>query len=273
MSAIYCVFGHPVAHSRSPEIHHAFAAQFDMPLRYERRLAPLDGFAGSVADFIAAGGRGANVTVPFKQEALALAEVVAPRARRAGAVNTLSVDDEGRLQGDTTDGVGLVRDLERLGARLEGARIAVLGAGGAVRGVLEPLLEHRPQALFVANRTAERARQLAERFAGFGPIAGGAFDQLEGRFDLVINGTSASLGAELPPLPEGLFANDALAYDMVYAAQPTVFMRWAEQRGARSHDGLGMLVEQAAESFFIWHNLQPDTGAVLAGMRGEASAG
>ncbi|MDI5984746.1 shikimate dehydrogenase [Halomonas sp. M4R5S39] len=272
MTDRYCVFGHPVGHSKSPAIHAAFADQTGEAIDYTAIEAPLDDFAGAWRAFIAAGGRGANVTVPFKEEAFRLCEVLSPRARRAGAVNTLILGSNGqsndlKVYGDTTDGVGLVRDLERHGVTLAGARLLVLGAGGAVRGVLEPLLAAAPASLVVANRTAEKAEALAADFADLGAIRGGGFDAISGPFDVVINGTSASLAGDLPPLPDDLFADGATAYDMMYGAEPTVFLQWAGERGARTADGLGMLVEQAAESFFLWRHQRPDTDPVLEALR------
>ncbi|MDW5376499.1 shikimate dehydrogenase [Halomonas sp. HP20-15] len=269
MSDRYCVFGHPVGHSKSPQIHAAFAEQTGEALSYQAIEAPVDDFAGAWRAFAAAGGRGANVTVPFKEDAWRLADVLSPRAQRAGAVNTLLLDEAGRLHGDTTDGVGLVGDLVAHAAPLKEARILVLGAGGAVRGVLEPLLAAGPAQLVIANRTASKARELAGDFAELGPIEGGGFEMLadEERFDLVINGTSASLAGDLPPLPDALFAADGLAYDMMYGVEPTVFLRWAAERGARTVDGLGMLIEQAAESFYLWRGVRPDTAAVRERLR------
>ncbi|MFY0992916.1 shikimate dehydrogenase [Halomonas sp. C05BenzN] len=267
MTDRYCVFGNPVAHSRSPAIHAAFAEQTGQEIEYTAIEAPLDDFAGAWRRFVAEGGRGANVTVPFKEEAFRLCEVLSQRARRAGAVNTLVLGKNGQSYGDTTDGVGLVRDLERHGVDLAGARVLVLGAGGAVRGVLEPLLAAQPASLLVANRTASKAEALAADFADLGAIRGGGFDAVEGPHDLVINGTSASLAGDLPPLPDDLFAPGATAYDMMYGAEPTVFLRWAAERGARTVDGLGMLVEQAAESFFQWRGKRPDTDPVLEALR------
>jgi len=263
----YAVIGNPIAHSKSPEIHARFAAQTGELLAYERLLAPLDGFAAAVRDFIATGGRGANVTVPFKLEAFELADTLSERARAAGAVNTLSFAD-GRIAGDNTDGVGLVTDIVRnAGVALAGRRILLLGAGGASRGVLLPLLQESPREIVVANRTATRAAELAQRFAAHGTVDGCGFDGIRGKFDVVINGTSASLSAELPPLPAGVFAPGGLAYDMMYGAQPTVFMMFAARQGATTRDGLGMLVEQAAEAFAVWRGVRPDTGPVLAAMR------
>ncbi|MCE8010032.1 shikimate dehydrogenase [Billgrantia desiderata] len=267
MTDRYCVFGNPISHSKSPLIHAAFAAQTGEALEYTAIEAPLNDFAGAWQRFVVQGGRGANVTVPFKEEAFRLCDTLSRRAQRAGAVNTLVLGKNGlgndfKIYGDTTDGVGLVRDLEHHGVALEGARILVLGAGGAVRGVLEPLLATRPARVQVANRTAAKAAALAEDFADLGEIHGGGFDEVSGPFDLVVNGTSASLSGDLPPLPDDLFAAGATAYDMMYGAEPTVFLCWAEARGARGIDGLGMLVEQAAESFFLWRNKRPETGPV-----------
>ena len=272
MTDRYCVFGNPVAHSKSPAIHAAFAEQTGEAIEYTAIAAPLDDFAGAWRRFVAEGGRGANVTVPFKEEAFRLCDTLSQRARRAGAVNTLILGGNGlsqdlKVYGDTTDGVGLVRDLKRHGVTLAGARVLVLGAGGAVRGVLEPLLAERPVGVRVANRTAAKAEVLAGDFSELGEIIGGGFDAVAGQFELVINGTSASLAGDLPPLPGGLFASGATAYDMMYGAEPTVFLRWAAEHGARPVDGLGMLVEQAAESFFQWRGKRPDTAPVLAELR------
>ncbi|MHB0776242.1 shikimate dehydrogenase [Halomonas sp. WWR20] len=268
MSDRYCVLGHPIAHSLSPRIHAAFAEQTGVDMSYTALEAPLDDFTGTWRNFVAEGGKGANVTVPFKEEAFRLADVLSPRARRAGAVNTLMVGKNGETYGDTTDGVGLVRDLEAHAAPLARTRILVMGAGGAVRGVLEPLLAARPAALMIANRTASKAESLAHAFADLGEVTWGGFDAVVGTFDLVINGTSASLSDQLPPLPDDIFADEALAYDMMYGAQPTVFLRWAAARGAQPVDGLGMLVEQAAEAFYLWRHVRPDTRPVREMLRG-----
>ncbi|WP_136248001.1 shikimate dehydrogenase [Halomonas borealis] len=267
MTDRYCVFGHPVGHSKSPAIHSAFAEQTDEALEYTAIEPPLEGFSATWRAFVDAGGRGANVTAPFKEEAYRLCDALTPRAKRAGAVNTLIRQADGLTRGDTTDGAGLVGDLRRRGVRLAGARILVLGAGGAVRGVLEPLLAEAPACLHVANRTAAKAEALAADFADLGEVTGGGFEALEGPYDLVINGTSASLGGELPPLPEGLFVAGASAYDMMYGAEPTVFLRWADERGAATIDGLGMLVGQAAESFMLWRGVRPDVAPVLETLR------
>lgn len=267
MTDRYCVFGNPIAHSKSPAIHAAFAAQTGEDIEYSAIAAPLDDFAGAWRRFTAEGGRGANVTVPFKEEAYRLCDTLSRRAQRAGAVNTLVLGKNGLTYGDTTDGVGLVHDLGHHGVALAGARILVLGAGGAVRGVLEPLLAAQPASLMIANRTAGKAEALAADFGDLGTISGGGFEATAGAYDLVINGTSASLAGDLPPLPDDLFAEGATAYDMMYGAEPTVFLRWAAERGARTVDGLGMLVEQAAESFFQWRGKRPDTAPVREVLR------
>lgn len=264
MTDRYAVFGHPVAHSKSPSIHTAFARQTGEDLSYEAILAPLDGFAEHLAAFVAAGGRGANVTVPFKEAAHALADRLTPRARLAGAVNTLRFDADGIL-GDNTDGAGLVADLVRnLGRTLAGTRILLLGAGGAARGVVAPLLDRSPAEFVIANRSVDRAQALAERF-GRGVRACG-YDTLDTPFDLVVNATAASLAGELPPLPPRVFAPGALAYDLMYG-QETPFMRFARDHGAAAADGLGMLVEQAAEAFFVWRGVRPDTAPVIRSLR------
>ncbi len=269
----YCVFGNPVAHSKSPRIHREFARLTGQALSYTAELAPLDGFEATVLRFFAEGGRGCNVTVPFKEQAWQLAEVRSVRAEKAGAVNTLLYGKDGRLYGDNTDGVGLVRDLSSAALVIRRARVLVLGAGGAVRGVLGPLLAERPASLLIANRTREKAEQLAALFSDEGPVTACSFAELAGQsFDLVINGTSASLQGEMPPLPAGLLAAGSHAYDMMYGAEPTVFLRWAQEEGAQVRDGLGMLVEQAAEAFFLWRQVRPDTREVLAHLRQELSA-
>ncbi|MGB0128388.1 MAG: shikimate dehydrogenase [Rhodocyclaceae bacterium] len=274
MTDSYCVFGNPIAHSKSPAIHAAFARQTGQDLTYEAILVPRDGFATTVKDFAARGGRGANVTVPFKEEAFALATELSPRAAAAGAVNTLSFPS-GAIVGDNTDGAGLVADLRiNLGCDLRGRRILLLGAGGAARGVMGPLLAERPSGLTVANRTASKAEALARAFDGAAlenalAVRGCGFAALAGNeFDLVINATSASLAGEVPDLPLGLFAAGCLAYDMMYGKGPTPFLQLAQRQGAaRLADGLGMLVEQAAEAFFAWRGVRPDTAPVLADLR------
>jgi shikimate dehydrogenase len=268
MTDRYAVFGHPIAHSKSPQIHAAFARQTGQDMTYEALLAPLDGFADSVAAFVAAGGRGANVTVPFKEEAFRLADRLTPRAQRAGAVNTLLFDADG-ISGDNTDGAGLVADLTRnLQCGLTGKRILLLGAGGAARGVIDPLLEQQPAALVIANRTVSRAEQLAGRFDAMKHrgVTACSFDAADTRFDLIINATAASLAGELPPLSPKVFDAGTLAYDMMYG-HDTPFLNFARQHGAATADGLGMLVEQAAEAFYVWRGVRPDTAPVIASLR------
>jgi len=263
MTDRYAVFGHPIAHSKSPQIHAAFARQTGQDMTYEAILAPKDGFAASVAQFIATGGRGANVTVPFKEEAFRLASRLSPRAERAGAVNTLVFGDG--ILGDNTDGAGLVADLTRnLHCTLAGRRILLLGAGGAARGVIEPLLDQQPAALVIANRTVGRAQELADLF-GRGVRACG-LGAPDAPFDLVINATAASLAGELPPLSPRVFTADTLAYDMMYG-RDTPFLAFARSHGAATADGLGMLVEQAAEAFWLWRGVRPDTAPVIAALR------
>jgi shikimate dehydrogenase len=273
----YAVIGNPVAHSKSPRIHTCFAAQTGEPLVYEHLLAPLDGFEASVRAFMAQGGRGLNVTVPFKLEAFRLADTLSPRAAAAGAVNTLRFDAAG-IYGDNTDGVGLVRDLtHNLATPLAGRRILLLGAGGAARGVVLPLLECGPAELVIVNRSAARAAELAEVFAAAAQAAacrlsGGARTLAQGRFDVVINATAGSISDALPDFDASALGSGTLAYDMMYAAQATVFMRHAQHLGARSADGLGMLVEQAAEAFWVWRGVRPDSTAVLAELRADLRA-
>ena len=276
MTDRYAVFGNPVGHSKSPRIHALFAAQTGQDIRYEAILADRHGFAASVDAFVAAGegpARGANVTVPFKEEAFRLASRRTPRAEAAGAVNTLSFD-AGGIVGDNTDGAGLVRDLkENRGCDLNRRRILLLGAGGAARGAILPLLLENPAMLVIANRTEEKAARLALEFArlpgcaiGIKPESAG-FSGLTGQtFDLVINATSAGLGDAVLPLPTSVFAPGCVAYEMVYGRE-TSFMAQARDAGARVSDGLGMLVEQAAEAFFVWRSVRPLTGPVLAALR------
>ena len=266
MTDRYCVIGNPVAHSKSPDIHAAFAAQTGHPVSYDRRLAPLDDFAGTVRQLISEGYKGANVTVPFKLEAAALATSLTPRARAAGAVNTLSFRD-GEVIGDNTDGAGLVADIVRnAGVAVEGRRVLLLGAGGAARGVVLPLLEQQPAELVIANRTRATADALVEQF-GSSLLGACDFGELRGPFDIVINATSASLAGELPPIPPETFCPETLALDMMYGKQPTVFMTFADSHGASVRDGLGMLAEQAAEAFLVWRGVRPETRDVLPQLR------
>lgn len=266
----YAVMGNPIAHSKSPMIHSEFAKQTGQQLQYTAELVAIGNLPQAVLEFYRDGGKGLNITVPFKQDAYALVSELSPRAQRAGAVNTLVLNGEQNYFGDTTDGVGLARDL---GCNhcidMQQRRMLILGAGGAVRGVLEPLLQEQPHSLVIANRTIEKAQQLANDFSDLGDIAARGFQQLAGqRFDIVINGTSASLTGDLPPLPDGILNDGATVYDMMYGAQPTPFMQWGKQQGAGlCLDGLGMLVEQAAESFYIWRKQHPDTAPVIEKIR------
>jgi shikimate dehydrogenase len=268
----YAVMGNPIGHSKSPVIHGLFAAQMGQDISYEAILVELDGFAAAVDRFQAEGGKGLNITVPFKQEAWELVNHRSARADLAGAVNTIIFRDDGSRYADTTDGIGLVRDLTvNHGVQIAESRVLVLGAGGAVRGVLQPLLEEHPARLVVANRTVAKAHELASMFGALGNISGCGFDELAGeQFDLVINGTAASLAGEVPPLPDEVLAHDASCYDMMYSADPTAFQLWARARGAaKCLDGLGMLVEQAAESFTLWRGVRPYGVAVIEKLRQE----
>ena len=266
----YAVFGHPVSHSKSPTIHILFAQQFGFEIDYQAIDVEPGTFAETVLAFRQQGGKGCNVTVPFKQEAWALATERSGRAELAGAVNTLKFEPDARIRGDNTDGIGLLRDITiNLDQPIYSRRVLVIGAGGAVRGILGSLLEQAPKTLVLANRTVSKAQELANIFSTIGPVVPCGLNDLTGKqFDIVINGTAASLGGDLPPLPDGLFAEDALAYDLMYSDHPTIFMQWASAQGAtRVADGLGMLVEQAAESFDIWFGLQPRTAPVIASLR------
>jgi len=268
MTDRYVVAGNPVAHSRSPLIHARFAAQTGQDMEYRRLLVPLGGFAAAARAFFAGGGRGMNVTLPFKLDAFALAERRSLRAEQAAAVNTLWIDAGGRLNGDNTDGAGMVRDLlHNLRWHIGGARVLLLGAGGAARGAVGPLLERQPAELVIANRSADKAVALAQRFAASGSVRGCGFDALAADVDLVINATSASLQGEAPPLPDALLRR-ADCYDMAYASEPTAFLARAIAAGApRVADGLGMLVEQAAESFYIWRGVRPATAGLIEELR------
>ena len=265
----YAVMGHPIAHSKSPFIHHRFAAETGEPVAYDALHVEPDGFREAVERFRAGGGRGLNVTIPFKEEAFALASRRTGRAERAGAVNTLWFEGT-RVCGDNTDGVGLVRDLTRnLEVGLEARTVLVLGAGGAARGVIGPLLDELPRRLVIANRTLSRAVELARRFAEQGPVSAAGLDALAGEtFDVVVNATAASLAGDLPPLPPGTLHAGGVAYDTAYSARPTPFVRWGAAQGAAvATDGLGMLVEQAAESFRLWRGREPRTGPVIDALR------
>ena len=265
----YAVIGHPIAHSRSPRIHAAFAAAAGQRLAYDRIDAAPEAFEGIVRDFFDDGGCGLNVTLPHKESAARLADRLTGRARLAGAVNTLARQPDGTLLGDNTDGAGLMADLARLGIAVRGARVLVLGAGGATRGILGPMLEAQPATLVVANRTAARATALTAEFAAVrGTVLGCGYDALAaqtaaGPFDLVIHATSLGLQGEAPSLPHGIVGPGSVAYDLGYGAGDTPFVRWARAQGViRAEQGLGMLIEQAAESFLLWRGVRPDTAAL-----------
>jgi len=269
----YAVMGNPITHSKSPRIHTLFAQQTGHRLEYTAIQVDVGGFSQAVGQFDAAGGKGLNVTVPFKQEAWQRVTERSERAERAGAVNTIKFDGN-KLIGDNTDGVGLVNDLTTNNhIEIKGKRILLMGAGGAARGVLAPLLAQQPTLLVIANRTVDKAVELATAFADLGNIKGTGYDDLaDQQFDIIINATAASLQGQLPNMPDTVIAADACCYDMMYGAEPTIFMQWAAEHGAaKVLDGLGMLVEQAAESFFIWRGVRPDSLMVIKALRAELS--
>ncbi|MDH3309446.1 MAG: shikimate dehydrogenase [Gammaproteobacteria bacterium] len=268
--ARYALLGNPVAHSKSPVIHKLFAHQFGHHIEYTALWVDTDGFADAVEQFRTEGGKGFNITVPFKLEAFRLTDNLSDRAKLAGAVNTIRFEPDGKIFGDNTDGTGLVHDLTKnLGVHLKDKKILVLGAGGAVRGALGPLLKQHPVLLVIANRTVSKAKELAKIFAPYGKVEALGYDELVGkRFDVVINGTSASLKGEMPPLPVNVIANNGVAYDLMYGDKPTPFLEWAMLHGAATAaDGLGMLVEQAAESYLLWRGVRPDTRPVIQQLR------
>lgn len=268
MSDLYAVMGNPISHSKSPQIHSAFAEQTEQDLIYSAILVPLEKFKDE-ADGFFRNGLGLNVTVPFKEDAWQYADTYSSRALRARAVNTLIKKEDGSIHADNTDGIGMVRDIVvNNDCAIAGKRVLILGAGGAVRGILEPLLEEKPVDVVIANRTVSKAQTLAEDFADVGKISVCGFDQLEGLFDLIINGTSASLSGELPPIPETVIHPQTTCYDMMYGAEPTVFNQWAANlNAAATLDGLGMLVEQAAEAFNLWRGVRPESGPVIETIR------
>ena len=276
MTDLYAVMGNPIGHSKSPQIHSAFAKITDQDLLYSAILVPLDGFDSAVADFFRRGGKGLNITVPFKENAWRYADQFSARAQRAQAVNTLMKLQDGSILADNTDGVGMVRDIVvNQKVAIEGKRVLILGAGGAVRGVLQPLLEQQPASVTVANRTVSKAEALANDFADLAESGCGenklhacGFTDVTGEFDLIINGTSASLAGELPPIPASCVTAETVSYDMMYSNETTVFNQWALDQGAlKTIDGLGMLVEQAAEAFLLWRGVRPDTEGVMNAIR------
>ncbi|KLV03256.1 shikimate dehydrogenase [Photobacterium aquae] len=265
----YVVFGNPIGQSKSPFIHTLFARQTGQQMVYEAQLVSLDGFASAATAFFGAGGRGCNITVPFKEQAFAFADRLTERALLAGAVNTLKKLDDGVILGDNTDGAGLVQDLIQHNVPLAGKRVLLVGAGGAARGVILPLLEQKVSELVIANRTQDKAQLLAGSFAQHGAVSSMSFSELGGEvFDVIINSTSASLSGELPGLPAEVIHSQVACYDMVYGSEPTVFTRWCKTHGARvALDGLGMLVGQAAESFMLWRGIRPGAGQVQRELR------
>ena len=274
MTDTYAVMGNPIGHSKSPSIHTHFAEQLGERLTYDAILVELDGFQEAVRTFRARGGLGLSVTVPFKESACALARRLRPRAATAGAANTLWFDNDDGVVADNTDGLGLTTDLVRaFGTEIRGARILMLGAGGAARGALGALLDQEPDSLVIANRTVAKAESLAGLIDGHPEVLGRGFDDLEGfEFDIVINATSASLSGDVPPIAPRLMTGNVWVYDMMYGPTPTAFLAWAERNGARRlADGLGMLVEQAAEAFFLWRGARPETLPVLRRLRDEIS--
>jgi shikimate dehydrogenase len=268
----YAVIGNPIKHSKSPLIHSSFAYQTGQALDYKTMLVSIDegAFAKAVKEFQQAGGKGLNITVPFKQQAWDIAQQKTSRAQFAGALNTLWFDPQGVIHGDNTDGIGLVRDLTvNYQFALQDKKILIMGAGGAVRGVLEPVLAENPRSCTIVNRTVSKAQALADLFQQQGHVNAIAYDELQGEYDLIINGTSASLQSQLPPLPDkGLILDKTWCYDMMYSANDTLFTQWAKQQGVvKTIDGLGMLVEQAAESFYLWRGIRPETASVIQKLR------
>ena len=266
---LYAVFGNPIAHSQSPLVHSLFAKQVGIDLEYRAIQVDIGGFEQAVSGFQANGGNGLNVTVPFKLNAWKIADELTDRAQLAGAVNTLFFQDN-RIKGDNTDGAGLVKDIElNLNATLSDSKILVIGAGGAVRGVLAPMLEKQPESITISNRTKGKADALVEMFADYGTVSSTTLEQANlDRYDIVINATSTGIHGEVPSVSPQVFRGVSLVYDMMYGKNPTKFMQWAGQNsGAQISDGLGMLIEQAAESFKIWHGVMPQTSAVIGAVR------
>ena len=262
----YCVMGNPVSHSKSPQIHAAFAEQTRQKIFYQAILVDEGKFKDAIKEFQHQGGKGLNITVPFKHDAWEASDQMSRRAERAVAVNTISFNDEGKIAGDNTDGIGLIRDLTiNHKLSIKDKNILILGAGGAARGILDPLFDEQADRVVIANRTVNRAEKLVNIFSDRGDVSACGFDELvSSNFDIVINATSASLQGDVLPLPEGLVNKNTCCYDMMYSAADTPFIGWAKAHGAGiALDGLGMLVEQAAESFFIWRGVRPETGLVI----------
>ena len=269
MTDHYAVIGNPISHSKSPLIHTEFAKQTGQGLDYITREIPLGGLTEGLKKLQSEGFKGINITVPFKEQAWQIVTDKSEHATRAGAINTIIFNDDGSLYGDNTDGIGLCRDLvDNHLIELKGKRLLLLGAGGAARGVIEPLLSYQPAELVIANRTASKAEGLAQLYNDFGNISGGGFNDLSGSFDVIVNATAASLQGEVPPLADNILNAGASCYDMMYSDTDTAFITWAKQHGAaKAIDGLGMLVEQAAEAFRIWRGVKPETDAVMSLIR------
>ncbi|KAF3981163.1 MAG: shikimate dehydrogenase [Methylococcales symbiont of Hymedesmia sp. n. MRB-2018] len=262
----YAVFGQPINHSKSPRIHQLFAEQTDQLLSYEAQDVPADAFESAIHVFLRQGGKGLNCTVPLKELAWQRADQLSQRATRSKAVNTLILQENGALLGDNTDGIGLVTDLTKNHQiNLSNSRILILGAGGASRGIIEPLMQQAPKHIIIANRTVEKAMTLSDEFSVLGKIKGCAYDDIKNsQFDLILNATSASLSGKLPPLADNILAEKGCCYDLAYGNKPTPFMLWGQTQNAeKSLDGLGMLVEQAAEAFYLWRNVRPETSAII----------
>ncbi len=265
----YAVFGNPIKHSKSPQIHSLFAKQKGIELNYQAIEVPIGQFSEYLNLFASQKGKGLNITVPFKEDAFALCNTLTERARLSGSVNTIWFDDKSIIHGDTTDGKGLINDLTINNALdLYNKSILVLGAGGSVRAILKPLCELKPKNIVIANRTVSKAEQLAKIFSDHGNLQSSSYEELSSPFDLIINGTSLSLNGKLPSISESTIDSRTSCYDLMYSDTETIFMKWAEKQGAsKVIDGLGMLVEQAAESFMIWHGVMPDTTPVIKMLR------
>ena len=262
----YAVFGHPINHSKSPRIHQLFAEQTQQSLTYIAQDVPAESFDSAIDSFFKQGGKGINCTVPLKELAWQRADSLSKRAQFSKAVNTLALQEDGTLLGDNTDGLGLVADLTiNHGIPLSNSKILILGAGGASRGIIEPLMEQSPSSIVIANRTVEKAITLSTEFSQLGEISGSGYDAIKNQqFDLILNATSASLTGELPPLADTILAKNGCCYDLAYGNKPTPFVNWGKSHGAeKSLDGLGMLVEQAAEAFYLWRGIRPETPGVI----------
>jgi len=266
----YAVFGNPVKHSKSPQIHTLFAEQIGIALKYQAIEVPTENFNEYVKLFSSLGGKGLNITVPFKEDACSVCTSLTQRAENSGSVNTIRIDEHKNIHGDTTDGQGLINDLTiNYSINLKNKSILILRAGGSVKAILEPFCNQEPGSIIIANRTVSRAEQLAKKFSDQGNIEACSYAELSNRsFDLIINGTSLSLRGELPPIPGIVINNGACCYDLMYSDTDTIFMKWAAEQGAsKVVDGLGMLVEQAAEAFLIWHGVKPDTAPVIQALK------